>query len=279
MEKKMLEGKIAYVTGGSSGIGKGIAEVFGEHGAHVYLVARTLSKLEATRDELRDKGYTIDIKEADITDENRMKEIINGANKIDIWVNNAGGYSGFVPGETTLKEMRHIDDVDAAAPLQIAGYLFEKFKESSDELKILTVSSQAAVDLLEGGALYGGAKVKLNYGMAHLEKEYSDYRKKAEMSMNLGFYTIYPNTVATEAVLREMQKPESPIENPVATYFVSEAAYDLITDQTQTKDLRIGWYPNGGVKRIHLNPDERKLVFSIDSEEVVDSNWTPDQLK
>ncbi|MDA0676584.1 MAG: SDR family NAD(P)-dependent oxidoreductase, partial [Chloroflexi bacterium] len=48
-----LEGKVAIVTGGGTGIGKGIAKAFAEQGCNLVLAARNLDRLESAADELR----------------------------------------------------------------------------------------------------------------------------------------------------------------------------------------------------------------------------------
>ena len=56
---KQLEGKIAIVTGASSGIGRGIAEAFSKEGAKLVLAARNQQKLDAAAKELRSRGTVV----------------------------------------------------------------------------------------------------------------------------------------------------------------------------------------------------------------------------
>ena len=52
----ILRGKVAYMTGGTSGIGLGVARRFAEHGASVYVVSRSLDKVEAAVAQLQELG-------------------------------------------------------------------------------------------------------------------------------------------------------------------------------------------------------------------------------
>ena len=102
----LLENKVAIVTGGSEGIGFGIASALAEKGVHVYLVARTESKLEAAKDKIQEQGGKVDIRPADIMDLRKMKEIIDKVydenGRLDIFVNKEGiwrAQSFYIPFE------------------------------------------------------------------------------------------------------------------------------------------------------------------------------------
>ncbi len=85
---KILEGKTAFISGASMGIGRGIAKVFSEKGAKVLLAARSPEIVQIAED-LGGKGYILDI-----SDEEAVakigEEIINEFGPVDILVNNAG---------------------------------------------------------------------------------------------------------------------------------------------------------------------------------------------
>ncbi|NRA91544.1 MAG: SDR family NAD(P)-dependent oxidoreductase, partial [Psychroserpens sp.] len=92
---KLLEGKTAIVTGASRGIGKGIAQVFAEHGANVaFTYSSSVDAAKALETELTDmgikaKGYqsnAASFEEAQQLAENVLSEF----GSIDILVNNAG---------------------------------------------------------------------------------------------------------------------------------------------------------------------------------------------
>ncbi len=87
----MIEGKIALVTGASSGIGKAIVEKFIENGSYVLGVARSEDKLRAMKEKL---GENFDYAVADVSSHKRAKEVVEYLvevkGQIDILVNNAG---------------------------------------------------------------------------------------------------------------------------------------------------------------------------------------------
>jgi NAD(P)-dependent dehydrogenase (short-subunit alcohol dehydrogenase family) len=94
-----LKGKIALVTGGSEGIGKGIARVLAQEGCDLAICARRKETLEATAAELRkETGRDILAIPADLTKAEDAKNFIDTAAKhfgrIDIMVNNAGSAAG-----------------------------------------------------------------------------------------------------------------------------------------------------------------------------------------
>lgn len=92
---KLLDGKVAVITGGSRGIGKGIVEAFVKNGAHVAFTYNS-SSTEADQivAELSSHGVTVKAYQSNAADYNQAQELIELILKdfdtIDILVNNAG---------------------------------------------------------------------------------------------------------------------------------------------------------------------------------------------
>ena len=92
--QQLLAGKVALITGGSSGIGFAIAKAFLDSGCKVILAGRSLARLEEKRSELGGDG--IACIELDVCDPAAMPEKVSAAaalfpeNRIDILVNSAG---------------------------------------------------------------------------------------------------------------------------------------------------------------------------------------------
>jgi NAD(P)-dependent dehydrogenase (short-subunit alcohol dehydrogenase family) len=95
-----LEGKVAVVTGGSRGIGRGIVEAFLAEGASVVFSGRSQEKGERALQEL-DAGERACFVQGDVLQKADIKRLVDAAieryGQLDIMVNNAGGAGGFAP--------------------------------------------------------------------------------------------------------------------------------------------------------------------------------------
>ena len=91
---KDINGKLALITGASSGIGKGIADALAAEGAKVILVATNPKKLEAAAEDIRSKGGQAEGYACDLFDTDAYfklhDEIVAKHGAIDILVNNVG---------------------------------------------------------------------------------------------------------------------------------------------------------------------------------------------
>jgi NAD(P)-dependent dehydrogenase (short-subunit alcohol dehydrogenase family) len=85
-----LDGKRALVTGAGRGIGVACAAALAEAGAHVTLLSRTLSEIEAVADAITAAGGKASSLVADVTDAGRIAALIAEAPPFDILLNNAG---------------------------------------------------------------------------------------------------------------------------------------------------------------------------------------------
>jgi 2-keto-3-deoxy-L-fuconate dehydrogenase len=85
-----LKNKKAVVTGGGSGIGKAIAELFSKQGAHVEIIDVDAKAAELVADSINNKGYVAHAHHCDITNQNEVVSIFNKIKNIDILINNAG---------------------------------------------------------------------------------------------------------------------------------------------------------------------------------------------
>jgi 3-oxoacyl-[acyl-carrier protein] reductase len=89
-----LEGQVAIVTGGATGIGRAIVDALARDGAYVAVVARNLERAEAACAEVRAQGGRAEAFVADIADEAQVgaafDAVLKGMSRLDILVNNSG---------------------------------------------------------------------------------------------------------------------------------------------------------------------------------------------
>ncbi len=91
-KEKLLNGKVALITGGTSGIGLAIAQAFQNAGAKVIIAGTNQAKLETALEKMGGvKGLLIDVRDTEhLPDKVKEAEALFDENKIDILVNSAG---------------------------------------------------------------------------------------------------------------------------------------------------------------------------------------------
>jgi len=139
----MMKGKVAIVTGASSGIGRSTARLFAMNGASVVAVGRNEHELGKLRDEIRDGEGSIRIHLADVTEfsqvDRLISETVQHLEKIDVLVNAAGIIKNGNIEDTTLDEWDKMLNIN----LRCVFYLMQKCVPHLVESKgnIVNVSS------------------------------------------------------------------------------------------------------------------------------------------
>src|SRR3954467_5308189 len=93
--KDILHGKVAFVTGGATGITGGVARAFAEHGARLAITSRKEENLIAKKQFIEENGGECLAVAADVREyaavENAVRQTIERYGRIDIVVNGAAG--------------------------------------------------------------------------------------------------------------------------------------------------------------------------------------------
>lgn len=155
-----LTGKVALVTGGGKGVGRGITEVLLAHGADVMTCGRTEPD-EVPAVEGRTAAFT----PADVRDPEAVAELVAAIRarfgRLDVVVNNAGGTPpAFVAG-TSPRFLTSIVTLNLLAPLYVAQQANDLMQTQPDGGVIVNISSVNGLGPSPGVAAYGAAKAGL----------------------------------------------------------------------------------------------------------------------
>ena len=184
-----LKGKIAIVTGASSGIGLATAELLAKRGAQVALVSRSKQKLDSLSKSLPGSFVVV----ADMTNESDIKRMVksveNHYGRIDILVNNAGrGYDASIE-KTDMNEFRRLFDLDVAGPLLAMQHVIPIMRKHGGGA-IINISSGTALMCLPGMAAYSSLKRALT-GISLTARE-----ELAQDNISVG--VVYPYITLTD---------------------------------------------------------------------------------
>lgn len=144
---------IAVVTGASSGIGAATARQLAKQGYHVVLGARRVDRVEALAAEIGGTG-----KQLDVTDEDSVAAFVEGLDRVNVLVNNAGGAKGLDPvSNANFDDWRWMWETNVMGSLRITKALIPALIASGDGL-IVAITSVAALEAYDNGAGYTSAK-------------------------------------------------------------------------------------------------------------------------
>ena len=161
-----LNNKNALVTGGSSGIGKAIAETLNSQGANVYVLDLNESKSNTL------KG--ISTIKTDITNSNKLKEVFNKLpDKINILINNAGiGLVGNIE-QTNEKDFDNLYNVNIKGVYNCVKTFLPKMKTNGGAIiNMASIVSHVAVNNRFAYTMTKGAVHAMTYAIA---KDYIQY--------------------------------------------------------------------------------------------------------
>jgi len=189
-----LKSKIALITGGTKGIGYGIAEALIQEGINVAITGRTLATAKEAANKLNEKGYK-NIKaiglEADVrnyeSQEKALNKVVDEFGKVDFVIANAGlGHFGNVE-DITIKEWQETIDTNLSGPFYTLKASLNQLKENKGYF--ITISSLAGTNFFKGGSAYNASKFGLTGFTQAAMLDLRDYGIKVS--------TIMPGSVST----------------------------------------------------------------------------------
>ncbi|WP_353203893.1 SDR family NAD(P)-dependent oxidoreductase [Sphingomonas sp.] len=150
--------RTAFITGGTSGIGKAAVRAFVAAGWRVVTTGRRAERLSALRDSLGESVHTLTV---DVRDRAAMEAAIAGLPedfaKIDLLINNAGLALGTAPAQqSSLDDWQTMIDTNVSALVAVTRMLLPRLVEAKGA--IINLSSVAANYPYAGGNVYAGTK-------------------------------------------------------------------------------------------------------------------------
>ena len=186
-----LKGKVAYITGGSKGIGLGIAKSLLDAGMRVAITSRSLKAAEEAAASLnagKDRLLPLESDVADASSEEKaVKAVVDHFGQLDVVVANAG-IGHFAPIDS-MTDQQWNETIDT----NLTG-VFHSVKAAIPALKksegyIITIASLAGTNFFEAGAAYNASK----YGLVGFSQAIMlDLRQ-----YGIKVTTIMPGSVAT----------------------------------------------------------------------------------
>jgi NAD(P)-dependent dehydrogenase (short-subunit alcohol dehydrogenase family) len=160
-----LDGRVALVTGGGTGIGRASALVLANHGADVVLAGRRPEPLEETAALVEASGRRAIVAPADVTVRQQCKSLVDVAiekfGRLDVLVNNAGGGITKPILDWDDDEWDQVMDLNLASAWFLSRYAVQPMIVQGRGA-IVNISSAAGLGPIPMAAIYGAAKAGLN---------------------------------------------------------------------------------------------------------------------
>ncbi|MDT7829004.1 SDR family oxidoreductase [Pricia sp. S334] len=231
---KDLKNKVAYITGGSKGIGYGVAQKLLEAGMRVAVSGRTLKSVKAAAAHLAkdDQVLAIESDVADHDDEKKaVQEILDKWGQLDVVLANAG-VGNFAPiDEMSDKDWHQMIDTNLSGAFHTLQASVEALKKSKGYY--MTLASLAGCNFFANGAGYNASKFGV---VGFTQAAMLDLRK-----YDIKVSTIMPGSVKTHFAGNE---PDSSDDWKIHPEDIGELVIDLLKMHPRTLPSKIEVRPS-----------------------------------
>ncbi|KAF9893001.1 hypothetical protein FE257_012412 [Aspergillus nanangensis] len=249
--QNQLDGLVALVTGGGSGFGEGIAQLFAEEGASVVIVDIGVSGAERVATNIRKAGHAAIAIKADVTKaadwQAAVDQTLGQYGKIDILVNNAGWtYRRKESLEVTEEEYDRVFDINVKGIFHSINAVLPHFLKQGHG-NIINISSCITCKPTSGLLYYGATKAAVDMLTRGLAAEYSSRGIRVNgISPSLGNTALVSQFVGEEfsGEMAKEQATQAPLQRMVTPldiakgclYFASPYFNDFQTGITLRVD-------------------------------------------
>ncbi len=246
-----LHGHVALISGGAGGIGASIARLFAAEGAAVALLDRTRAPLEAIAAELRSRGATVSIHEADITREGEVAaavaDVVRAHGQLTVLVNAAGLLRKGRVDEMSEADFDALMNVNVKGVWLVTKHAVPHLRQNGGRAAIVNLTSVSAYIGSEVGFAYTvskGAIASFTHSIAQglaadgirvnaVAPAYVDAgftHQSLEASPDQAAYRVRANSLH---LLGRMGQPE---EIAQAAMFLASARASFVTGTVMTVD-------------------------------------------
>ena len=180
-----LEGKVAMITGASSGLGKRFAQVLSQAGAKVVLASRRVERLKELRAEIEANGGAAHVVSLDVTDYQSIRSAVahaeTEAGTIDILVNNSGVSTTQKLVEVTPADFEYVFDTNARGAFFVAQEVAKRMMMRNNggaakpAYRIINIASMAGLHVLPQIGLYAMSKAAVIHMTKAMALEWGRY--------------------------------------------------------------------------------------------------------
>jgi NADP-dependent 3-hydroxy acid dehydrogenase YdfG len=188
-----LSEKVAIITGGGTGIGRGIATKLSGVGCKIVLFGRRKNPLEGTLEKILALGGEGLLVEGDVSIAGDVDRLVSSAqnsfNQIDILVNNAGIGGGGYIHKHDIQTWDQIMGINLRGPFLTSRAVLPGMR-AQKQGHIINISSESGLEYYQGNGAYGVSKHALNALGEFIQRENQEYGVRVD--------TICPGMVVTE---------------------------------------------------------------------------------
>eukprot|EP00904_Undaria_pinnatifida_P012047 jgi/Undpi1/7973/HiC_scaffold_24.g10445.m1 len=235
-----LEGKVALVTGASTGIGKASAIAFAKDGAKVVLSARTEAKLQAVADEIKAAGGEAVVVAGDVSKEADCKRMVDVAVEkfggLHVAFNNAGVFETGTFADITEDALDKLVNINFKSLVYCFKYQIPAMAKSGDKGSIIVNSSCTASRVSTGPAMNGGGVYAASKAGADMLMKYAAVEGAAS---GVRVNSVAPGHVETPIyegmpteMLNEVAKANHLIGRPIQPDEIAKVVTFLASDDS-----------------------------------------------
>jgi NAD(P)-dependent dehydrogenase (short-subunit alcohol dehydrogenase family) len=244
LERFSLTGRVAIVTGASSGLGVAFAQGLAEAGADIVLAARRADRLEGTRKLVEDAGRRALVVPTDVSRQPECQGLVDAAmaefGRVDVLVNNAGIGTAVPAVRETVEQFEQVVDLNLNGCYWMAQACGRVMGPGSSIVNISSVLGLTTAELPQ--AAYAASKAGLIGLTRDLAQQWSGRRGIRVNALAPGFFTSEMTDQYQPGYLdRQMQRVPmgrmgDPAELTAAVVFLASEAGGYVTGQTLAVD-------------------------------------------